>query len=421
MRQRSKVFGNYLRGSASSRWMCCELASDIKIRRSRLTNRTCMRLTSMRPFRKVDRSAAPSPTPPTDALSLHESDWSSCSSPAPTALCLLVLDDSAGLEFREPWCSRASQRTYPWISDEERIAPTASLLPACAHAIFPAHTLVSNPPPVYASTRTNQFAAQLLSGMYFLGGVPRCHGDPRRLEGIHFCRAMLPVRARHGSGRASFDGHVRIPATRSCLPLTTGSHSQRDECVTPRRCTTRLRQGTRVRPNFTRFVWHRRRAAKPLPPDAFASRSLPPLSNPDSHNTCNGELMSTQPSYAPHPDVAPPPSSTPRDDIDEALPVKTRRALAALYRAPRGVAESAIATFGYWERIALVDCGLIEAFPGSDPGDRGSSDTMEAASDIVITRKGRKELARLAKQFQANASGESDSTQSAPEQHAVSS
>jgi hypothetical protein len=75
----------------------------------------------------------------------------------------------------------------------------------------------------------------------------------------------------------------------------------------------------------------------------------------------------------------------------ESLDRETKQALAALYKAPRGVAELTIATFGYWLRTMLTTVDVIEPFDADE--------TKEHPAEVVITPFGREVMKACADEY----------------------
>lgn len=79
------------------------------------------------------------------------------------------------------------------------------------------------------------------------------------------------------------------------------------------------------------------------------------------------------------------------DGALESLDRETKEALAALYKAPRGVAELTIATFGYWLRTTLTTVGVIELVDADE--------TREHPAEVVITSFGRDVMKACAEKY----------------------
>jgi hypothetical protein len=94
----------------------------------------------------------------------------------------------------------------------------------------------------------------------------------------------------------------------------------------------------------------------------------------------------------------------------ESLDRETKEALAALYKAPRGVAELTIATFGYWLRTTLMDVGVIESFDADE--------TKEHPAEVVITPFGREVMKACAEKYgQGNEKEEAEELKRARERY----
>jgi hypothetical protein len=103
-----------------------------------------------------------------------------------------------------------------------------------------------------------------------------------------------------------------------------------------------------------------------------------------------------------HSSITDAPPAVSADSALESLDRETKEALAALYKAPRGVAELTIATFGYWLRTTLMNLGVIESFD--------TDEAKEHAAEVVITPFGREVMKACAEKY-----GQSDDADEAQE------